>query len=41
MEVSDVRRVESLEEENRHLKQLVAENEPSIQGLRTAPARKY
>ena len=38
-EVSDIRRLKSLEEENRRLKQLVADKELSIRGLRAALAK--
>jgi putative transposase len=41
MEVSDARRLKALEEENRRLKQLLADKELDILGLRTALSKKY
>lgn len=41
MEVKEVRRLRQLEEENRRLKQLVAEKELDIQGLKAALEGKY
>jgi putative transposase len=41
MEVSEARRLKALEEENRQLKQLLAEKELDILGLRTALSKKY
>ncbi len=41
MEVSEIRRLKSLDEENRKLKQLLAEKELDILGLRTALSKKY
>jgi putative transposase len=41
MEVSEARRLKALEEENRQLKQLLAEKELDLLGLRTALSKKY
>lgn len=41
MEVKEVKRLRQLEEENRRLKQLVAEKELDIQGLKAALGGKY
>jgi putative transposase len=41
MEVQEVKRLRQLEEENRKLKQLVAEKELDIQGLKAALEGKY
>ncbi len=41
MEVSEARRLKALEEENRQLKQLLAEKELDNLGLRTALSKKY
>jgi putative transposase len=41
MEVSEARRLKALDEENRQLKQLLAEKELDILGLRTALSKKY
>jgi putative transposase len=41
MEVSEARRLKTLEDENRRLKQLLAEKELDIQGLRAALSKKY
>jgi putative transposase len=41
MEVSEARRLKALEAENRQLKQLLAEKELDILGLRTALSKKY
>jgi putative transposase len=41
MEVSEARRLKVLEDENRRLKQLLAEKELDIQGLRAALSKKY
>jgi putative transposase len=41
MEVSEARRLKALEEENRQLKQLLAEKELDILRLRTALSKKY
>ena len=41
MEVSEARRLKVLEEENRQLKQLLAEKELDLLGLRTALSKKY
>ena len=41
MEVSEARRLKALETENRQLKQLLAEKELDILGLRTALSKKY
>ncbi len=41
MEVSDAKRLKLLEEENRQLKQLLAEKELDNLGLRTALSKKY
>ncbi len=41
MEVSEAKRLKALEEENRQLKQLLAEKELDNLGLRTALSKKY
>ena len=41
MEVSEAKRLRALEEENRRLKQLVADKELDILGLRAALSKKY
>ena len=41
MEVSETKRLKALEEENRQLKQLLAEKELDNLGLRTALSKKY
>jgi len=41
MEVSEVKRLKALEEENRQLKQLLVEKELDNLGLRTALSKKY
>lgn len=41
MEVSEAKRLKALEDENRRLKQLVAEKELDISGLRAALSKKY
>jgi putative transposase len=41
MEVSEARRLKALEEENRQLKQLLAEKGLDLLGLRTALSKKY
>ena len=41
LEVSEAKRLKSLEEENRKLKQLLAEKELDLLGLRTALSKKY
>lgn len=41
MEVSEIRRLKALEDENRRLKQLIAEKELDIQGLKAALRGKY
>ena len=41
IEVSEARRLKALEEENRQLKQLLAEKELDLLGLRTALSKKY
>ena len=41
MEVKEVKRLRQLEEENRRLKQIVAEKELDIQGLKAALEGKY
>ena len=41
MEVSEAKRLRTLEEENRRLKQLVADKELDILGLRAALSKKY
>ena len=41
MEISEARRLKALEEENRQLKQLLAEKELHNLGLRTALSKKY
>ena len=41
MEVSEAKRLRVLEEENRRLKQLVADKELDILGLRAALSKKY
>jgi putative transposase len=41
MEVSEARRLKALEEENHQLKQLLAEKELDLLGLRTALSKKY
>jgi putative transposase len=41
MEVSEARRLKALEEENRQLKQLLAEKELDLVGLKTALSKKY
>ena len=41
LEVSEAKRLRALEEENRRLKQLVADKELDILGLRTALSKKY
>ena len=41
MEVSEAKRLRGLEEENRRLKQLVADKELDILGLRAALSKKY
>ena len=41
LEVSEAKRLRALEEENRRLKQLVADKELDILGLRAALSKKY
>ena len=41
LEVSEAKRLRALEEENRRLKQLVADKELGILGLRAALSKKY
>ncbi len=41
MEVSEAKRLKALEEENRQLKQLLAEKDLDNLGLRTALSKKY
>lgn len=41
LEVSEAKRLKALEEENRKLKQLLADKELDILGLRTALSKKY
>jgi putative transposase len=41
MEVSEARQLKALEEENRQLKQLLAEKELDLVGLKTALSKKY
>ena len=41
MEISEIRRLKTLEDENRKLKQLLAEKELDILGLRTVIEKKF